>query len=303
MKRSILLMIFLAVALTVSSQTVENIRVVQDGENLKITYRIGASTESQLYNVFLTCSMDGGKRFEPKAVMGDVGQNIIGGKSYYTIIWDVFADVEEVVNPEFFVRLEMTSDMAAVIPPAATRQTTTQTQTQPQQQPEQKPATQERPAESASKTAETGSDEFKRNGFFSYNAIFGLTPFGISFGSLNNWGYYVTVLRFGWSSEDRYDPVWGYYVSDTYVDLMTSAGATKHFVSAGFYRLHGYLGIGGHLSVDSYGDGEEVYSDPYFMLETGIVNVLGPVNVTVGLAYSIGYSYPVNLVLGVGFVF
>ena len=102
MKKLLLSFLFISAGILLSAQTVENIRVVPDGENLKITYRIGGSTDLQFYTVHIACSMDGGARFEPKAVIGDVGHNIRGGRSFYTIIWNVFEDVDEVINPEIF---------------------------------------------------------------------------------------------------------------------------------------------------------------------------------------------------------
>lgn len=95
------------------SQTVENIRVDQEGENIRITYRIGESSEDELYKVTLECSMDGKSNFEPKSVLGDVGNNIIGGKSYYTIIWEVFKDIDEVDEAEFFIRVDRMSGKKA----------------------------------------------------------------------------------------------------------------------------------------------------------------------------------------------
>jgi hypothetical protein len=62
------------------AQTVENIRVEQEGEKLNIHYRIGGSTTEQLYFVTLTCSVDGGTPFEPVSVIGDVGGQYPRGK-------------------------------------------------------------------------------------------------------------------------------------------------------------------------------------------------------------------------------
>jgi hypothetical protein len=316
MQRVILFFTALAIALTSYAQTVENIRVVQDGENLKINYRIGASTGAQLYNVYLSCSMDGGRRFEPKAVIGDVGENIVGGRSYYEVIWDVFEDVDEVVNPEFFVRVELVSDMAAVAATPAATQTQTRTTETPKEVPketpkevEKKPAeTQESPFEPSFEEDARDSkpvNEFERNGFFAYNGSWYI-PIGISFGSLNNWGYYVS-FRMG-IHLDSYEAIddWGFNetVYNNDIDLMTAAGVTKHIVSAGFYRLHAYGGLGGHLSV--------INSNPstgHVMIDTGLINVLGMFNLTLGFSYSFGDGYPVsawyptNLVFGAGFVF
>jgi hypothetical protein len=85
---------------------VENIRVEQEGEQLKITYRIGDSSADELYYVTLECSVEGGKLFEPVSVYGDVGSNIRGGKSVYTIYWEVFKDLEEIGEAEFFIGVD-----------------------------------------------------------------------------------------------------------------------------------------------------------------------------------------------------
>ena len=39
-------------------------------------------------------------------------ENIRGGRAYYTVVWDVFRDVAEVDNAEFFVKVDLVSDMA-----------------------------------------------------------------------------------------------------------------------------------------------------------------------------------------------
>lgn len=98
------------------AQTVENIRVEQDGENILVHYRIGGSTDAQTFKVDLSCSIDGGMQFEPITVIGDVGENIRGGKSNYTITWDVFEDLDEIGEVEFFVKVDLTSNLSEAKP-------------------------------------------------------------------------------------------------------------------------------------------------------------------------------------------
>jgi len=290
-----LFLLFAIVALTFSgqAQTVENIRVTQDGDQLKVTYRIGASTESQLFNVFLSCSMAGGSRFEPKAVIGDVGENVIGGKSYYMVMWDVFEDVGEVIDPNITVRVELVSDASAAA--AATRNAT-----EPVDKVQNEPVQQEKPVETVQKVESKEEDPFRRNGFFNLTAMTGYgTSFGITFGSLNNWGYYVTPLRIAFRTYDTWD---GYNIEPNFdINFAAAAGVTKHIVSAGPYRLHGYGGIGSHLA------GIYMTTDPssttHLVIETGVVNVIGGFNVTLGYMHSIGYIYPSSFVFGLGFVF
>lgn len=301
MKHIFLLLIFAVFALPGNAQTVENIRVTQDGDQLKITYRIGASTESQLYNVFLSCSMDGMARFEPEAVIGDVGENVVGGKSYYMIMWDVFEDVDEVINPNITVRVELVSDANGSA--AAATRTTTEPEKNVQEEPKPQVNKQaEKPVETVQKKPSNEPDPFRRNGFLNYSGMTGYgTTFGITFGSLNNWGYYVTPLRIAFRTYETYDSWNGGYDPDFNLNIAATAGVTKHIVSAGPYRLHGYGGVGSHLA------GVYMATDPFstahVVIETGVINVIGGFNVTLGYMHSIGYVYPGSLVFGLGFVF
>ena len=293
------LIFFLAALLFFSSgysQTVENLQVTPEGEQLKITYRIGASTETQLFNVFLSCTMAGGVRVEPRSVIGDIGENVIGGKSYYTVMWDVFEDVDEVVDPNITVRVELVNELAAPISRAAQEEEAIEPEAQ-----EAEPQTQlEDPA--MANDEEIKEDPFRRNGFVAYSGMTGFgIPIGISFGSLNKWGYYVTPLRLAWLKYNNYD-IYGNWYDDLEVNIMASAGVTKHFVSGGPYRLHGYLGLGTHLNFYDLNSGYPE-SSAYAMFETGVVNVIGGFSLTAGLSLSPGYAYPVNFIFGIGFVF
>jgi hypothetical protein len=296
MKRLLFLLLILPFFCSGYAQTVENIRVTQEGEQLKITYRIGASTESQLFKVYLSCSMDGATKFEPEAVIGDVGENVVGGKSYYMVMWDVFEDVDEVIDPNITVRVELMNDLAAPI----TRNTLEEEPVVPEPQ-KTEPQTQ---LEDTQAVADAGikDDRFKRNGFFSYSGMSGFgIPIGVSFGSLNNWGYYVTPLRLGIYKFQSWDTYNGYYIDDVDLHLIAAAGVTKHFVSGGPYRLHGYAGLGGHLG--TFYLNSDSFAEGYAVIETGVVNVIGGFNLTAGIMISPGYAYPVNFVFGLGFVF
>ncbi len=208
MKRTLLLLSFLAFTMYSSAQTVENIRVEQDGENLNIHYRIGGSTSEQLYFVTLTCSIDGGPVFEPKSVIGDVGSNIRGGKSFNTIVWDVFEDLEEIGSVEFFVKVELTSDDRASQAVS-------------------------RPSKAVS-TPARASDNTPAGYRKRFIGIDGTTvhPLGIRGGKINNWGWYG-AFRYG-----GYD-----YYYEAYYAAMTG-GVTKRIFNGEKFRLHGYAGLG-----------------------------------------------------------
>lgn len=288
MKKITLLFFTLGIFSLLHAQTVENIRVEPDGDNIKINYRIGGSTDAQLYNVVLTCSMDGGPRFEPKTVIGDVGENIRGGRSFYTVVWDVFEDIEEVGNAEFFVKVELVSDMSPTIP-----QRQVQPQNQPQRQPENQPAViEERTPSPFEQDFELDKSVKKEIEWKAYLAYSGSTssPIGLSFGTLKKTGVYGS-FRYGSYISD--------YETDVWITFM--AGLTKYIVESGKYRLHAYGGAG--VTVEVY---EEYYNytswtDSFLSIDAGLINAIGRLNVNLGIEF-IRYfgTYPT---FGLGFVF
>jgi hypothetical protein len=276
MKKHFLFFLALALCLQSYSQSVENIRVEPDGENIKIHYRIGGSTDNQFYTVVLNCSMDGGDRFEPKTTFGDVGQNIRGGKSFNTIIWDVFEDVDEIGDVEFFVKVELVRDLSPVA-------------VQPQVQPERQQVQKAEPSDVGIDKSGPEPGSFDRGGFIAYTGS-RYSPYGLSFGMVKNWGFYASA-RFGGYVDAIESDVW----------ITGLVGATKHLFSSGKYRLHGYAGFG--TTYESY-EGTltgSTWTDNYFTLDAGILNIIGPINITLGLEQQFGVGP--DIVFGVGFVF
>lgn len=272
MKKTICFLFFLSIIAVVSAQTVENIRVEQQGENLLIHYRIGGSTSDQLYFVTLTCSIDGGTVFEPKSVIGDVGANIRGGKSFNTIVWDVFEDVEEVGNVEFFVKVDLTRDES-------------------QQAMNNLPAS----TQSVSKQA----PGVKSRSIFIEYAGNTTRPIGVKAGFAKNWGIYG-AFRFGF--DYYYDVNYDYF--DTYVEM--TAGAVKKVVEKNKFRAFTYAGIGAggaNYYYDDYLDDswDYDYTDTYFTFDVGAMASYGPIIVELGLALN-GYYYA-DLNFGIGFIF
>lgn len=301
MKRLTLLLTLLVSGLILNAQThtVENFNVEPEGEQLKITYRIGASTQTQLFKVTLSCSMDGSPRFEPKSVIGDVGNNVVGGKSIYTIMWDVFEDVDEVVNPNITVKVDL---MNGDTPPPVTRNTQ-----QPVQQPIQEDKKQEEPQRMQEPVYEPAKEqasytpEFERNGYFAFTSGFTGFPFpvGISFGSLNKWGYYVTPIRFALERYDYWDPYYGEYDPDFDFEYMFSAGASRNIVGKGLFRLHGFAGAGGH--VIGYHMATDPRAESHFLIETGVQGVIGGFYISGGIEVSLGYY--TSFIWAMGFTF
>lgn len=100
--------------LTVDCQTVGSVRTERIGNLVKIKYILLNSSPDQHFNIKVYCSINGGLRFEPESLSGDIGENITGGRSEYTIIWDVLKDVEELTSAEFFVSAELSDKRSEI---------------------------------------------------------------------------------------------------------------------------------------------------------------------------------------------
>jgi hypothetical protein len=264
MKRIITLLAVIYLGLGAMAQTVENIRVEQDGENILVHYRIGGSTDAQTYKVSLSCSIDGGRRFEPVSVIGDVGENIRGGKSNYTITWDVFEDLEEIGEVEFFVKVDLTSDLSS------------------------------NPSESAPmKMNQTVREPTGMNFFLAYMGST-LCPFGFSTGiTYKKWGGYLS-FRFGADDQGIYYTDWRIY----------AAGVLRQIVEKGKYRLYVYAGAGAiNEYYEEYTQGYyDDYNS--LIIDGGVVNVIGRVSLTLGVeyinadwvqpAFGVGYMFPIK---------
>ncbi len=88
-------------------QTVDSVKAEQAGDLIKINYRIINSNQNQLFKVMAFCSINGKPRIELKSLSGDFGNNIIGGKQEYLILWDVLKDVDELKSAEFIITAEL----------------------------------------------------------------------------------------------------------------------------------------------------------------------------------------------------
>lgn len=276
MNRVFLFLVALLTSYVVQAQTVENIRVAQEDDMILVHYRIGGSTDEQTYDVKFSCSNDGGPRFEPQTVFGDVKENIRGGKSNYTIFWDVFEDLEEVGDVEFFIKVYLVKDKTPV--PVEPQY---QPQTEPTLEREQQPVSQQ------SSATVKGEETFNRKTFIAYTGSSN-SPLGVSVGGVRNFGFY---LSFRYGSSDYYENyMWG----------TLTGGLTKYIYTLGKYRIHAYAGVGSSAEVyeDIYGNS---VSESYFTADFGIIQVVNFLSLTLGLEVisDIG-TYPV---FGIGLVF
>jgi hypothetical protein len=110
MKNIIFSFILLGFASFLNAQTVDSIKVEQAGDLIKIHYKILNSTQYQTFRVTISARINGGLESKLVSLIGDVGENVQGGKSDYIVIWDVLKDVEEVTSVDFSVRAELLKD-------------------------------------------------------------------------------------------------------------------------------------------------------------------------------------------------
>ena len=148
----------------VSAQKVDNIKIEKSGNLINIRYQIPKSTSSQVFRVTVLCSINGGVDEVLRSVSGDTGAYVEGGKSEYSVYWDVLKDKDEVKSAEFVVRVELISDN--IVKPANT-------------------VTQK-------KVNETGFDK-KRFNVLTTVAVQG-PKYGVMFGFLGNWGIYLDIV-------------------------------------------------------------------------------------------------------------
>jgi hypothetical protein len=94
----------------VQSQTVDSIKAEQAGNLIKINYKILNSNTYQVFRVTVSATINGGLESRLKSLSGDFGDNVIGGKSEYLVLWDVLKDVDEVRSVDFSIKAEKVKD-------------------------------------------------------------------------------------------------------------------------------------------------------------------------------------------------
>ncbi len=94
------------------SQTVDSIRLEQSGDLIKVHYKILNSGTNQIFRVSVLCSINGGLKSQLNSLSGDFGENVIGGRDDYMILWDVLKDIDDLTSAEFFIRAELVKDLS-----------------------------------------------------------------------------------------------------------------------------------------------------------------------------------------------
>jgi len=93
-------------------QTVDSIKVEQAGAFIKVRYKILNSNANQVFRVTVLCSINGGLQSVLTSLSGDFGDNVVGGRAEYMVLWDVLKDVDEVKSVDFSVKAELIKDLS-----------------------------------------------------------------------------------------------------------------------------------------------------------------------------------------------
>jgi hypothetical protein len=113
MKKGLIILFLFFAGLYAGAQKVDSIRVEQTGDLVKVYYKILNSNPSQIFRVSVLCSINGGLRSVPNSLSGDYGENVVGGRDQYMVLWDVLKDVDELKSAEFFIQAELKKDLSA----------------------------------------------------------------------------------------------------------------------------------------------------------------------------------------------
>jgi hypothetical protein len=103
----LILFLFLGFFPAIHCQKVDSLKTEQSGDVIKIHYKIINSNPNQVFKVTVMCSINGGLQSVLKSLSGDFGDNVVGGRSDYMVLWDVLKDVDEVKTVDFSIKAEL----------------------------------------------------------------------------------------------------------------------------------------------------------------------------------------------------
>lgn len=99
--------LFLLLSQSSHAQQVTNVRDVQQGENIQITYDLVGNNGIEQFTVALYVSLDGGQNWQGplSQVSGDVGSNIRTGQSK-TILWKVLEEFDDLQGSNIVFKVD-----------------------------------------------------------------------------------------------------------------------------------------------------------------------------------------------------
>jgi hypothetical protein len=261
----------------VNAQTVEVLPASQKDNKILVNYKILNSTSDQNFTVTISCLVNNKDNVVLTSVTGDVGPNVVGGKSSYTAIWDVLADVENLTDAKFSVKI----DLQKKINYNAAN------------------AVQEHPW------------------FAAYNAGVSYTPLGFRLGYANNWGGYIGTRFGGGSyavNGIAEEVNLSSFTLGITKKIVSTKNVTLHAYCGVGSAIWGDYAI--TIETIEYGDSTNGFQDIItyqdwdgdddqgFEVEYGLFARNKRLVFTAGLAHNVGdFANNTDLVLGIGFSF
>lgn len=116
MKKAIFFLVYLVIGISVFAQQIQNVKGVQAGDNVLITYDL-LDAASRSYFIRLLYSKDGGITYSDdlKQVTGDVKENVVAGTNK-KIIWDARQELGSFIGEAVF-KVEALTKSATMPPP------------------------------------------------------------------------------------------------------------------------------------------------------------------------------------------
>lgn len=276
--------ILLSFGVMASAQTVTNVRAVQKGNDIEVSFFLSKPAS----NVQLFVSMDGGKTFSAplRMVSGAVGDVSSG---YHTILWDVLSEYGSLVGDEIVFKVTVGQKNKAKTAP------------------------------STSHKVEKTNFFIEAN-----IAPLPQMSWGVTVGFVKKVGVYARYLRnFGYADvnpkyscyNNRYTTDFDYNASSVYSNRILTSGKAvirRYAYCGGMMlniagRVYPYIGIGYGVRDLYYEDLNDDYahvkdcSTHGFTLDAGLTLKLGPVALSAG-ALTTAFE-TTDVVLGIGFMF
>jgi hypothetical protein len=324
---------FFFLSILINAQTVENVRAEKDDNKVNIRYYISDSYTDQKFKVTISCSKAAGERFILQSVTGDVGENVEGGKREYIATWDVLKDIDQLLNAEFYVKVELLPAPVTIPEPIVVEEQNEQeNNVDNNNMPEYKKSNSsifDRPISLSlspldieipeinipkieipdvnfkkreNKVEKTDNDEnYQRTTLYLlYNRGMDYTPVGLRLGFKGNFGMYAQA-RFGSGSQDN---IFG---SQDMLAYSVGGGFSKLISGKKNRSFHAYLGCG-YGRWGNYDAWDNFYKNQNIMnegvnFEYGVLFFTKKLGFSAGKSHLIGHKQDSEWNFGIGFNF
>ncbi|MFC2111319.1 hypothetical protein ACFLQ5_02585 [Bacteroidota bacterium] len=272
MKKLLFVFGILLISTFAIAQTAENIKSVQEGEQIIISYQVKNLSEKDVFRAVILAKLNSSNlKTKLVSISGDVGDNIKGGKDVYKAVWDVLKDINNLTDAEFFVEIELMK---------------------------------------GGSTIKIDNEIRPKKWFVAINSAPLYTPLGLRIGYMKGWGGFV-LGRFGSGYSTREDYDTGEPEGDVMLFSITG-GITKRVIDKNKFKLHTYIGGGygiwGNyiLEADSYNNFKKDIdgsNDDGIEFGYGLIGSYKRFIFCIGATHLSGWSFNTDFNFGLGYSF